>query len=877
MKNLIRIKHLKMAVALVVTGFIFTAGLWAKDVPPEKAAIVAKNFIDQSFTTDSLIPGIPSDVYLHHTRISPSPDLSAQTQDLKSYYVFEFEGKPGFIIVSADDRAYPILGFSTQSGFDPKQTNPALRKWLDNYHTQIIQIITQKIPATAEIYQTWSALENGTPLKSIEASSSVNPLIQTRWDQSPHINDKCPYDSYSNKRTVTGCVATAVAQILKYWNYPEQGTGFHTYNHSDYGSLSANFGGTMYQWNQMPNYVNSANSAVATLLFHVGVSVEMDYGVRSSSASTFEYSPGLHSGEFALKEYFGYNTDLYGARRSNYTDSQWSALLRTELDDGRPMLYRGSGTGGGHAFVCDGYSSSTFFHFNWGWGGYQDGYFHINALNPGEVGTGGGDGGFNDGHRAGIGIKPPTGVTSYDLRLYDNLTADPNPLTYGNAFTVHFDIANYGETGFRGDFCVALFDKDINFIDFVGTKTDWSLSSNSHYEHGINLESQGSFSFLPGSYTLAAFYRPTGENWTLLSNNGDYQNLTDFSIEFANDIEVYGGITLSTGGTITQNQAFDVHLNIANAGDTDFNGIVDVSLYDLEGTFIETVDAYNVELASGYYLNNGLDFNSQGITADPGTYLLALQYNHNEQGWELAGSSYQTNPIKVIVKVAPILADPYENNNSRSEAYIFQPYFSNDRYAFDTEGSSMHNSEDYDFYGLNLQGGYTYYVTGRLHDSFSSTNGNTYTNDCLVSLMLDEYTSDVYDDELPNFKIIMHSNGTAIFYVSPYFEGKKGTYLLDIQVRREYGTGIDEIEHIPELSIYPNPAENELNINLIDFNDPIRCIEIIDLQGKIMMREEKDYINNESIHLDIQHIPNGVYTIRLIGKELYQTQFIKGK
>lgn len=878
MKNFAGIKLLKMAVALIVTGFIFTAGLWAKDVPPEKAKQVAKNFIIQHFTSDSLMPGIPTDVYLRHTRMSPSTDITDLSGELKTYYIFEFEGKPGFIIVAADDRVEPILGFSTESAFDPDQVNPALRKWMDNYHKQIIRVITQEIPATSEISQTWTALESGIPLKRVEASNSVNPLLQTRWNQSPYTNTKCPYDSYARKRTKAGCVAIAVAQILKYWNYPEQGTGFHTYRHAEYGSLSANFGGTRYQWSQMPNYVGSANEAVATLVYQIGVSVEMKYGIKNSSAKTFEYTAGIHSGEYALKEYFGYNKDLKGVRRSNYSDSQWSTLLRSELNQSRPMLYRGSGTGGGHAFVCDGYSNSSYFHFNWGWGGSQDGYFHMNALNPGEVGTGGGDGGFNSGHRAGIDIEPPAVTTSYDLQLFDHLTADPNPLAYSGSYTVHFDIVNRGQSRFQGDYCVTLFDKDVNFIEFIGTKTGWSLGANSHYVNGITLESQGSYSLLPGSYTLAAFYRPTGENWTLIANNGDYQNLTSFKVELKSDIELYEAITLSTGGSITQHQAFDVHLDIANAGDYDFSGILDLSLYDLEGKFIETIDAIdNVSLRSGYFLGDGVDFSSQGIEAEPGTYLLALQYNHNEQGWKLAGSTYQTNPIHVIVKAAPIPADPYENNNSRSEAYIFQPYFSNNRYSFDTEGSSMHNSEDYDFYGLNLQGGYTYYVSGRLHDSYSSTNGKTYTNDCLISLLVGEYTSAVYDDELPNFKITMHSDGTAIFYVSPYFEGEKGTYLLDIQVRREYGTGIDEFELRPELSVYPNPAENVLNIRLKDFNDPIYYLEIIDLQGKLILREEKDYHANESIHLDIRHIPKGVYTIRLIGKELHQAQFIKGK
>ncbi len=878
MKKLATVSNLKMTTMLFIAGFILTANLWGKEVSQKDAASMAQNFIYQHFTTDSLLPGIPSNIFLVDTRLSASTNLSNRDQDLKSYYVFDFEGKQGFIIIAADDRSSPILGFSTESSYDVERVNPALRKLLDGYHAQIIRIITQDIPATPEINESWIALENGTALKSLKATASVNPLIQTRWDQSPYINDQCPYDSYANKRAVTGCVATAMAQVLKYWNYPAQGTGFHTYNHDEFGTLSANFGGTRYQWDQMPNTISSPNDAVATLLFHVGVSVEMDYGVNGSSASTFEYSPGLHSGEYALKNYFGYSADLKGVGRETYTDTQWSELLRSELDQGRPILYRGSGSGGGHAFVCDGYSNSTFFHFNWGWGGYQDGYFHMNALNPGDVGTGGGDGGFNSSHMAGIGIKPPTVSTSYDLRLFDLVTADPNPLTYGNSFTAHFDVANFGESEFQGDFCVALFDKDVNFVDFVEIKSDWSLEPNYHYTDGISFVSQGSLSFLPGEYTLAAFYRPTGDNWTLISDNADYHNLSSFKIEHANDIELYEEITLSTGGEIIQNQAFSVHLDIANSGSSDFNGTVDVSLYDLEGNFVETIDAIqNVSLQAGYHFTSGLNFNSQGMEAEPGTYLLALLYNKNNEGWELAGSSNETNPIHVIVKAAPLPEDPYENNNSRSNAYLFQPNFTNDTYAFNTNGSSIHNNTDYDYYAVNLQGGYTYYVTGRLHDSFSSGNGLSYTNDCLISLLVGESASDVYDDVLPSIKVTMYSTGPLVFYVSPYFEGKKGTYLLDIEIAREFGTGIQVIEQIPELSIYPNPAENELNIHVKDIGSPIINLDILDSQGRLILREENIPKLDEIIRVDIQSLQKGIYFLRLTADKVYHKQFIKGQ
>jgi hypothetical protein len=849
---------------------------WAKEIPADQAALVGKNFIHQHFTNDSLAPQVPADLFLTYTRTSQSTDL-AQAGTINTYYIFEFTGEEGFIIISADDRTYPVLGFSTQSGFDPQRINPALRKWLDSYHNQIIQVVVEDIPATAEIMQTWQALESGNPLKSLESNNSVGPLVSTRWDQSPYFNAMCPYDSYYGERTVSGCVATAVAQIMKYWNYPNQGTGFHTYQHDEFGSQSANFGGTNYQWSQMPNRVSSANNAVATLLYHVGVAVEMDYGVKGSSAATFEYEPGQHSGEYALKNYFGYKETLRHASREDYTDEGWSQLLRKELDEGRPLLYRGSGSGGGHAFVCDGYSSNTYFHFNWGWGGYQDGYFHMSALNPGGVGTGGGTGGFNSWHMAGIGVEPPQNTSTYDLKLFDHLTATPNPLVYGNEFTAHFDVANYGQNQFAGDYAVALFDEDVNFVDFVEVLTGWTLDGNYHYTDGITFTNSGSLTYLPGTYTLAAFYRPTGDNWKLIGNNEDYSNLTEFKIEHANDIEVYSAITLTPGPDIVQGNSFNVHLDIANTGDTDFTGTVDVSLYDLEGNFVETIsEMNNVSLASGYHFTNGLDFPTSGLSSDPGTYLLALLYKRTNGDWELGGSSYATNPIKVILKAAAIPADPYENNNSKENPYIFYPTFVNNQYSFTTQGSSIHNEEDYDFYGIPLEAGYTYYLSGRLHDSYSSTNGQTYTNDCLVSLIVDEYTSDVYDDVLPNFQITAYSGGTAILHVSPYFEGKKGTYQLDIQVRREYGTGTDPIEVEEIFKLYPNPVTDMLNVELVKADENFSRLEIYDLLGqKVLDKNLSNHMHGEMISTDVSRLSPGNYYIRIFGKENYQKSFTK--
>ena len=197
---------------------------------------------------------------------------------------------------------------------------------------------------------------------------------------------------------------------MKYWEYPSQGIGFHSYNEDDYGTLSANFASTTYNWAAMPNNVTSSNNAVATLMYHCGVSVDMNYGVGGSSAQTLDVAN-------ALINYFGYSPQIEGLYKTNYSNVQWINLLKTDLDNNRPIQYAGSGNGGGHSFVCDGYDNNDWFHFNWGWGGSSDGYFDLDYLNPGSLGTGGGTGGFNTNQRAIIGIQPPSGGSTVDVDI----------------------------------------------------------------------------------------------------------------------------------------------------------------------------------------------------------------------------------------------------------------------------------------------------------------------------------------------------------------------------------------------------------------------------------------------------------------------------
>ncbi|MDR0768509.1 MAG: C10 family peptidase, partial [Dysgonamonadaceae bacterium] len=154
------------------------------------------------------------------------------------FYVFNLDSA-GFIIVAGDDSAIPILGYADAGNFDPDNIPPNAQKWLEGYKQEIRYAIENNIVATEEIQAEWEALASGIHQNAPASAQVVAPLIQTKWDQSLYYNQYCPYDNSEGERTVTGCVATAMAQVMKFWNYPTTGTGFHSYNHSKYGTLNA--------------------------------------------------------------------------------------------------------------------------------------------------------------------------------------------------------------------------------------------------------------------------------------------------------------------------------------------------------------------------------------------------------------------------------------------------------------------------------------------------------------------------------------------------------------------------------------------------------------------------------------------------------------
>ncbi|MGE0078058.1 MAG: C10 family peptidase [Bacteroidales bacterium] len=304
-----------------------------------------------------------------------------------AFYVFAFP-KGGFVIVSADDEANPIIGYSLTSPTSDK-INPVVLKRFE-WYAKLIDIAVKAKSGDVALKKKWEDLINGNIEKG---NNAVGPLLQTIWNQEPYYNQLCPTG------TPTGCVATAMSQIMKYYNWPTSGNGNHSYTHPDYGLQSADFENETYNWSNMPNSLVSTSSsteknAIATLCYHAGVSVDMEYGTDGSAAYDIDV---LH----ALTSYFKYDPssiNIYDFDVNNQTE--WINMVKEEIDAERPVFYSGSSTSdGGHAWVCDGYDNNNNFHINWGWGGYYNGYFAASAMNPGSYN-------FSESNSIIVGIKP---------------------------------------------------------------------------------------------------------------------------------------------------------------------------------------------------------------------------------------------------------------------------------------------------------------------------------------------------------------------------------------------------------------------------------------------------------------------------------------
>lgn len=351
---------------IIVILFFFSLNLAAGTVDVQRARKVAGNYME----------------YLnlrYKAELGKSGLASPYIYLLDGEPVFyAFDTRPGFIIVSAEDAMTPVIGYSYEGRFEYDDAPAHYKSFLQGYIDQVKYIREYEMVAELAIKKEWeqftAGMFNGT--HSGRDNREVEPLLICKWNQNYPYNILCPEDPAGpGGHVYAGCVATAMAQVMYYWRYPESGEGYYCYEPPNYwyGIQCADFGGTEYAWEGMKNMIDRYNAdPIAELQYHCAVSVDMMFGPNGSGSYSF-LVPG------AIGSYFRYDDAEY-LEMDYYSLSDWITILQDELDQKHPMYYSGFGSAGGHAFVCDGYQGDDF-HFNFGWGGSADGYYSLYSVN----------------------------------------------------------------------------------------------------------------------------------------------------------------------------------------------------------------------------------------------------------------------------------------------------------------------------------------------------------------------------------------------------------------------------------------------------------------------------------------------------------------
>ena len=350
-------KHILALLVLVLTSIT----IQARPVDQETVKRLGQAFVKANFefTRQS------SDLVLVQTAFSDRGEAC--------YYVYNV-GETGFVILSADDNYRPIIGYSEEGIFNPDNIAPAMVEYMEGIRQSVMVAAEASSPSVA-VAADWAMLEKTGRLVSRHGGREDEYLVKTKWNQNYPYNYFCPEgEGGPGGHCYAGCVATAASQLMKYWDHPIQGQGSYTYtpeDHPEYGPITVNFGETTYDWANMPNSINSSSpqeqiEAVAQLIFHVGVSVDMNYRPSSSGAVT-----GRLCDRMPL--YFDYTNQMANLYRENYSHEEYMQLIINSIDMSWPMVHRG----GGHAYVLDGYNDNDMVHFNWGWGGSGDNWFNV--------------------------------------------------------------------------------------------------------------------------------------------------------------------------------------------------------------------------------------------------------------------------------------------------------------------------------------------------------------------------------------------------------------------------------------------------------------------------------------------------------------------
>lgn len=594
----------------------------------------------------------------------PAKNLRSDKTNNAPYYAFNLE--QGYVIVSGDDEMTELVGYAENGFFDAENVPPQMQLWLDGYAEYVAAVQSGKAKARKI-------------LLSDSPSVVVEPLVSTKWNQDAPFNNFAPEytdDNNNTQRCATGCAATAMAQIMKFHNWPEQGVGHYSYEHQSFGTISSDFSEHVYDWTNMIDrynngeYSNVQADAVALLMKDCGVSLNMNYG-PVSGASIYSYTP-------AFKNYFRYSSRT--VNRSGCETAEFTRIITDELQEGRPIIYCGTGEDGGHAFVVDGYDTNYFLHVNWGWGGYSDGYFDMNYMDPAGLGIGGGSGAFK--WNQGIVLARPLkdGVEPYEFIqqlcfvLFNDVQGgifckQEMPANKGDDVTILLrNTANLSGESFFGSLNVGVFDDSGALVTMgneerIENNNGELLEFQSGRLYSVDLPmTLNTAGIADGNYIVRAMSKANGNVWRKFAST-DCLNMTvaDGKVSLVSptpNISLTG--IGSYNGNVYKGNPFSVNITIHNGSSIPADGSILFKVTDSE-----TGDALSGSLRAIVYDN--CDFRSNiAFSTTNDFFAIGKTYNISFTGFQTTDG--KTLPINNTI---PLSFSIVENTEEQSSLTFF--------------------------------------------------------------------------------------------------------------------------------------------------------------------------------------------------------------
>lgn len=807
----------------------------ASQISPQQAEAIASQFVNST-------PRLKAKSISHSAAAMKVAytKVSATSAGENLLHVVNRGDDGGYVVVAGDDAApNVVLGYSTGGTFDYETAPENLRWWLDEYGRQMEYMIENGITASEQA-------------SAPTFDRNVEPMITTKWNQDAPYNNMCPM--LNGRRTYTGCVATAMAQVMNYHQWPVRGTGSHSYY--DYEgceqTLSANFGETTYLWDLMldtydANSSQESQDAVATLMYHCGVASEMSYYQQASGALSG------HAAQ-ALVEYFGYPADVQILSRDYRSYDEWVTIIKGEIDAGRPVLFGAQSTAGGHEFVIDGYNTDGYFHVNWGWGGQSDDYFLIATLNPYDQGIGGGsDSGFKFMQDIIVNVRPnPTGNERefYEICADGGLRSSVSSSLLGRTVRINLPQLNNLGRQYIGAYAgIGIEDSEGELIETTyNTGTALTVGAGYVASYGITVSFTIPEDLEAGEYRIYPYYRKHDDEATygrihVAYDQSQYISMTvnsDGSVNFGTadpqwkDLDATN-ITVTDNPTFADGETTTITVDLTNSGTETFSGPLSFALlYQNQDRFAYSPATYNdyygipllydvYTIAAGETENVEMSLPISDFTPSAKYYRIAI-IDENENIIGTPQEIRVTNPEISLNGIAPEILPSSDNvdcNNVQVRA-------------------TLHNTSADDEYTGSVSA--RILVNGR----YTVLDTKEVTIEPSGSVTVDfsgRFEAGVAGKQYSLW--IFNASGKSLM---PYTNFTVGT-----------AAGVNDVTAASKATVYPNPVVDMLNVT---DGRGINRVQVFGLTGSQVL--DVHVGGDTATAIDMAGLPAGTYIVRTI-------------